>query len=124
MSETRPDAASAGADYLDWRENRRISEEEIFTELIKEEVRTGRLTAARRRRLIRYAAHLQISAVDVGNLIADARRTTDTANRPAPPRPVMKLVTPPPARVPITTRIGAIITAAIAIDVLVLWLIF
>ncbi len=45
----------------------------IFRELIADEVRTGRLTRARRRRIVQYAAHLGLSAVQVGRLIAECQ---------------------------------------------------
>ena len=45
----------------------------IFRQLIADEVRTGRLTRARRRRIVQYAAHLGLSAVQVGRLIAECR---------------------------------------------------
>ena len=45
----------------------------IFRDLIADEVRTGRLTRARRRRIVQYAAHLGLSAVQVGRLIAECQ---------------------------------------------------
>ena len=47
-----------------------IDNREIFRELIKDELRNGRLSAAGRRRIVRYAANLRMSAVEAGQLIA------------------------------------------------------
>lgn len=41
----------------------------IFRELIAAELRTGRLSSARRARIVRYAAQLGLSAVESGRLM-------------------------------------------------------
>lgn len=46
---------------------------ETFRQLIIDELRNGRLTPVRRRRIVRYAAHLGVSAVEAGHLIAVCR---------------------------------------------------
>ena len=43
----------------------KIDNETIFRELIKAELRNGRLSPWRRRKIVRYAAHLNMSAVEV-----------------------------------------------------------
>jgi len=45
----------------------------IFRALIADEVRQGRLSPFRRRRIIQYAAHLGLSVEEVGSLIAECR---------------------------------------------------
>ena len=123
MATGPPDPALGSRDYLDWRMERRISEEEIFAELIHAEVRNGPLTAARRRRLVRYAAHLHLSAVDVGQMITQCRASLDACTPRPTPRPMLKLVPAPEPRRSFT-RIGAVVAAALAIDVLILWWLF
>ncbi len=121
---TGPSNPALGSrDYLDWRMDRRISEEEIFAELIRFEVRTGPLTRARRRRLVRYAAHLRLSAVDVGEMITACRAGLDEDPPRPMPRPTLKLVLPPKTR-GTSARIAALVAGALAIDVLILWWVF
>ena len=48
--------------------------QDIFEQLIEEEVSAGRLTKSRRKRIVRYAAQLRLSAVDAGMMIEQARR--------------------------------------------------
>ncbi|MGB0714468.1 MAG: hypothetical protein ACPGXK_01235 [Phycisphaerae bacterium] len=57
---------------------------EIFERMIEQEVRNGRLTAHRRRRIIRYAAQLRLNAVDAGMLIQQCQeRVAEELQSPA-----------------------------------------
>lgn len=47
--------------------------DDIFRELIRAEIRNGRLSAWRRRRIVQYAAQLKLSAVEAGRLIEECR---------------------------------------------------
>lgn len=51
----------------------RIENHEIFRQLIAEELRGGRLNPSRRRRIVRYAAQMGLSAVEAGRLMASCR---------------------------------------------------
>jgi len=46
-----------------------LSNKAIFRHLIGEEIRNGRLSAHRRKRIVQYASHLGISAVEMGQMI-------------------------------------------------------
>ncbi len=101
----------------------------IFRELIADEVRTGRLTRARRRRIVQYAAQLGLSAVQVGRLIAECRRQATRSDDPAVRHHGLRLVdhrkaalpTPPSVSMPL--KIAVLVAAAILLDVLVVkWL--
>lgn len=50
-----------------------LSPENIFREMIEREVRNGRLTAHRRKRIIRYAAQLRLNAVDAGIMVRECQ---------------------------------------------------
>jgi hypothetical protein len=123
MTDVQADFVPVSGDHLDWRAGRRISEEEIFAALIRAEVREGSLTPARRRRLVRYAAHLRISAVDVGEMITQCRAGLEAGTPRPTPRPPLKLVPPPETRGS-GVRISGLVAAALAIDVLIMWLAF
>jgi hypothetical protein len=43
----------------------------IFREMVRWELRNGRLSSWRRRKLVRYAASLRLSAVEAGELIQE-----------------------------------------------------
>lgn len=66
-----------------WERNRRLDTETIFRELIRQEILAGRLNRTRRRRVVRYAAQLGLSAVEAGEMIKECRR----AALPAKPSP-------------------------------------
>lgn len=51
----------------------RIENHEIFRELIADELRSGRLNSNQRRRIVRYAAQMGLSAVEAGRLMAACR---------------------------------------------------
>ena len=46
-----------------------LSNKAIFRRLIGEEIRNGRLSTHRRKRIVQYAAHLGLSAVEMGEMI-------------------------------------------------------
>jgi len=54
-----------------------ISAKAVFRQLIDEEVRSGRLTALRRRRIVRFAAGMGLSATEVGRLIQECREEAE-----------------------------------------------
>lgn len=50
-----------------------IESHDVFRQLIEEEIRNGRLSTSRRRRIVRYAAQLGLSATQAGRLIEASR---------------------------------------------------
>lgn len=69
-----------------------IDNDQIFRRLILDEVRAGRLTAARRRRIVRYAAGLRISAVEVGRMVAECQSEVLSSRNPIARRHALRLV--------------------------------
>lgn len=60
--------------YCEGEGNGRLDTETIFRELIRQEILAGRLNRKQRRRVVRYAAQLGLSAVEAGEMIAECRR--------------------------------------------------
>lgn len=99
-----------------------ISTGDVFRQLILDEVRTGRLTPARRRRIVAYAARLGLSAVEAGELLEDCRRQLEREDHPAADMPALKLAEPAPPetrQTPILFAAVIIAAAAVTLDVLV-----
>jgi len=46
---------------------------DVFRQLLMDEIRSGRLSPARRRRIVRYGAKLRMSAVEVGQLVQECK---------------------------------------------------
>ena len=94
---------------------RRIDTKEIFRELIAQEVRSGRLTPSRRRRIVRYAAQLRLSAVETGRLIAECRDEALESEDPEEIYHALRLVEPPPQTMPLTVKVAVALTVAIVL---------
>ena len=92
-----------------------LNTHDIFRELIATELRDGRLTASRRRRIVRYAAHLGLSAVETGQLIARCRDEALQSDNPHERAHALRLVEPEPARIPkiLWVAIAVIVFAAL-----------
>lgn len=82
-----------------------IDTTQVFRQLIVDEIRNGRLTPVRRRRVVRYAAGLGLSAVQAGRLLAKCREEVLNSGNPSERRHALRLAdpaTPPfltPARI-------------------------
>lgn len=63
-----------------------IDNQTIFRELIAGEVRAGRMNRAQRRRIVRYAAQLGLSAVEAGELISECQMAALARDDFEPPR--------------------------------------
>ena len=91
---------------------------DIFHQMIADELRNGRLTRERRKRIIRYAAQLGLSAVEAGRLITTCREQilerADSVER----RHVLKMVEPERERIPIAFKLALVVALAIAVDLL------
>ena len=94
---------------------RRIDTKEIFRELIAQEVRSGRLTPSRRRRIVRYAAQLSLSTVETGRLIAECRDEALESEDPEVIYHALRLVEPPPRTMPITVKFAVALIVAIVL---------
>ena len=100
----------------------RIDMQDVFRQLIADELRDGRLTPARRRRIVRYAAQLGLSAVQAGRLV-DACRKEALAEGGAPEHlHALRLVPPIHEKVAPHVKIALLVVGAIFLDLLlVLW---
>jgi hypothetical protein len=117
-SEARP---SSGAEVS----NRplRLDNRTIFRELIARELRCGRLTAAQRARIVRYASQMGLSAVETGELIAECRAEALRCGDAQVRGFALRLVEPATPRIPTHVKIAAAVLIALIIDVLVVrWL--
>jgi len=103
----------------------------IFRRMIEDEVRAGRLTRSRRRRIVRYAAQLDLSAVETGRLIdecrakvaAERRADVGTDDRSAADAFTYHDSTEGPPGPAMVWKIWLIVVAAIVLDLLMLrWL--
>ena len=100
-----------------------IDMQDIFRQLITDELRAGRLTPARRRRIVRYAAQLGLTAVQAGRLV-EACRKEALAEGATPQRlHGLRLVQPREEKVAPRIKIAVLVLGAIFLDlILVLWL--
>lgn len=100
-----------------------IGRDDVFRKLIADEIRNGRLSPSRRRRIVRYAAQLELSAVQAGELITACREKALQSNDPAERFHALRLVEPPTPRVPTSVKIAVVVGLAILLDLLVVvWL--
>ena len=97
-----------------------IDTEEVFRKLIARELRSGRLTAAQRRRIVRYAAALGLSAVQIGRLVAACRDEALQSRDETERYHALRLVEPPPPSIPTPVKIALVVAAAILIDLLII----
>jgi hypothetical protein len=58
---------------------------DIFREMVRGEARNGRLSATRRKRLIQYAAALQLTPVQAGRIVTEVCREFDHPSEFEPP---------------------------------------
>ncbi|MBI4716490.1 MAG: hypothetical protein HY763_01680 [Planctomycetes bacterium] len=91
---------------------------EIFRTMLAAELRTGRLTPARRRNIIRYGAQLNMSAVDVGRMIDDCRQAALQSEDPVERYHALNLAEPADARLPLLVKVLALLAGAELINLL------
>lgn len=111
----RDDARGPAVRFRPFDETLRIGTKEIFRELIAQEVRSGRLTPSRRRRLVRYAEQLRLSAVETGRLIAECRDEALESDDPEEIYHALRLVEPPAQTMPLIVKIAVVLTVAIVL---------
>lgn len=101
-----------------------VRTEDVFRSLIEEELRTGRLSASRRRRIVRYAAAMGLDAAAAGELITQCRDEALKDSDPRVRQHAMRLIYPDPPLIPAGLKLALAAGIAIALDVLlvaVLW---
>ena len=98
----------------------RIDASDILRRLIVDELRNGRLTRGRRRRIVRYCAALGLSAVQAGELIKAGREEVLQSSDPTERYHALRLVEPQPTLIPTAVKIALVIAVAIVVDVMVI----
>lgn len=96
--------------------HKRMETRDIFRELIASEVRAGRLTNGRRKRIIRYAAQLGLSAVETGRLIDQCRRELAPDSEGFAPTPSLRIAPAKQSRIPAWVKIWIVVVLALAAD--------
>lgn len=95
----------------------------IFRETVRWELSRGRLSSWRRRRLVKYAAALRISAVDAGRLIQEAgqaQQEEQLAGEPAAPH--LRLVDAPDNRWPVWAKLATALGLVVVIKLTLAWI--
>ncbi len=99
----------AGVQYVNTRE--------VFRKLIAQELRSGRLTPARRRRLVRYAEEFRLSPVETERLIAECRAEALESDDPEVICHALRVIEPSPQAMPLIVKlIIALIVAIVLYD--------
>lgn len=97
---------------------------EIFRTLIADEVRTGQLSPSRRRRIIQYASHLGLTAVQVGEMIESCRREAPAGDDLRERAHPFRFIPAAQSRIPTPIKIAMVVGAALLVDLIVLkWLV-
>ena len=95
-----------------------IDTEEVFMQLIADELRRGRLTPARRRRIVQYAAGLGLSARQAGRLVEACRNRALCGDDATERFHALRLVEPPEDRIPMRVKVALLVFGAILLDAL------
>jgi len=120
MSDVRQGATIRAVDEVEPldRDVPHIDTNMVFRELILDEIRSGRLSRSRRRRIVRYAAALGLSAVDAGNMIAECREQLLDEEDPVSQGHALRLVEPDPTLIPAGLKLALAAALAIVLDIL------
>ncbi len=98
----------------------RIAAADVYYEMIAGELRHGRMSRARRRRIVRYAAQLGLSAVEAGRLITECREQALESDDPIERQHALEFVEPAPERMPIAFKLAIVVAIALLVDLLVM----
>lgn len=82
--------------------------------MIAREVQCGRMDAARRRRIVRYAAQLGLSAVEAGEMIEACREEAARSDDPRVRGHALRLVEAPQT-MPLSTKLGLTFLGALMV---------
>ncbi len=99
-----------------------ISTRDIFEQLIADELRAGRLTASRRKRIVGYATGMGLSAVQAGRLITACRDEALAGDDEVARHHALRLVDPPADGLSKRARLSWFLAAVIALDLVVVFL--
>jgi len=98
-----------------------IPVEDIFEQLFASELRDGKLTRRRRKRLVQYAAQMGLSARQAGVLLERSyQRAIDDGHEPAMGH-ALRLVNPPEPKISEPMRITIIIAVSLIVDTLLIY---
>ena len=119
VSAYQPRAKSNGSSSNSLDGGRRLDTKDIFRQLIEDEIRHGRLTRSRRKRIVRYAAQLRLSAVEAGRLIEQCRDCILPSDDPGEKCHALRVVEPLPTGVPTGLKIWVVVVLAILLNLLI-----
>ncbi len=98
-----------------------IPVEDIFEQMFALELRDGKLTPKRRKRLVQYAAQMGLSARQAGMLLErSCQRAIEDGVEPAYSH-ALRIADPPPPRISEPVRIAAIIAISLVVDTLLIY---
>jgi hypothetical protein len=84
--------------------------------LIARELRSGRLTPARRAKIVRYAAQLGLSAVEAGRLVTACHEEVLRSDDPTERRHALRLAESPATRWPLPLKLALTLVLAIVVN--------
>ena len=96
-----------------------LSNEAIFRALIAGELRNGRLTAARRRRIVRYGASMGLTAGELGKLLTQCRNEALLSENHVERRHALRFVERPPRTTPAALKIAVIFAIVMLVQILI-----
>lgn len=100
-----------------------IDMQTIFRQLIADEIRNGRLGPSQRRRIVRYAAQLGLTAVQAGRLVSECREEALLSRDPVERGHALRIAPADDPIVPTHVKIALVVGAAIVLDLVVFrWL--
>ncbi len=98
-----------------------IPVEDIFEQMFALELRDGKLTPKRRKRLVQYAAQMGLSARQAGALLErSCQQAIDDGAEPAYGH-AMRIAHPPEPRIPEPVRITLIVAISLVVDALLIY---
>jgi len=101
----------------------RLDTEQIYREMIAEELRTGRLTPARQTGIVRFGSHLGLSVLEASKLVAECRDRALQSSDPTERNYALRLLQPSRIWIPSGWKIAGVIAAAIVFDIIIVkWL--
>jgi len=98
-----------------------IPVEEIFEHMFTQELRDGRLTPKRRKRLVQYAAQMGLSARQAGMLMDRCCQNAIAKGVERAHGQALRLADPPLPRISEPTRITIIIIISLVVDTLLIY---
>ena len=114
LQEPEPDDEARGHAWVP-----RIDTHDVLERMVADELRDGRLTPARRRRVIRFAAGMGLSAVQAGRLLERIREEALGDDDPQVRRHALRLVQPTQSKMSMRRRLA--IGMAVTIILQLIW---